>query len=166
MRETLFNWLAPVIEGARCLDPFAGSGALGLEAASRGAGEVVLIERSGAVCRQLRANVAALGATGVRVVHADALGWLGKAGQEAADRPFDLVFLDPPFADGLIAPACGLLARGGWIGPGTRIYLERSADEDLPLLPPDWGLIRERSAGQVRFALALVQPSSCSIRGQ
>lgn len=159
MRETLFNWLAPVIEGARCLDPFAGTGALGLEAASRGAASVVLIERSEPVARQLRANLAVLAATGVQVVQADALRWLADAERRAALGSFDLVFLDPPFAAGLLAPACDLLARYGWLLPGARVYLETALADGLPPLPSGWEVARERTAGQVRFALALVKPT-------
>ena len=159
VRETLFNWLAPVIEGARCLDLFAGSGALGLEAASRGAAWVVLIEQAEAVARQLRSNVEVLGAGDrVRVVRADALSWLAQTGSGAAGGPFDLVFLDPPFAAGLLAPACDLLERTGWLAPGARVYLETGARSSLPPLPDGWVLTRERTAGQVRFVLALAHP--------
>ncbi len=152
VRETLFNWLAPVLPGARCLDLFAGSGALGLEAASRGAGAVVLVERSDPVVRQLRSNVLTLGVEHVQVVRADALDWL-----EGEPSPFHIVFLDPPFADGQLAPACERLARPGWLAPGARIYLETAARTGLPPLPPGWELLRERTAGQVRFALAVAQ---------
>ncbi len=159
MRETLFNWLAPVAEGARCLDPFAGSGALGLEAASRGAARVVLIEQSGAVARQLQSNVESLGVGDVaRVVRADALTWLAETDSAAAGGPFDLVFLDPPFALGLLAPACNLLDRAGWLAPGARVYLETEARSNFPPLPVGWVLIRERTAGQVRYGLALAHP--------
>ena len=151
VRETLFNWLAPVLPGARCLDLFAGSGALGLEAQSRGAGAVVLVERNAGVVRQLQANVHILGATEVRVIEADALAWLA-----GTPSPFNLVFLDPPFADGLLAPACTLLASRGWLAPGARVYLETGDRAGFPPLPDGWDLIREQTAGQVRYGLALV----------
>jgi 16S rRNA (guanine966-N2)-methyltransferase len=151
-RETLFNWLAPLIEGSRCLDCFAGSGALGLEAASRGAAEVLLLERSRAVCRQLEANVAALDTDAVRVVSADALAWL----RTGPPRAFDIVFIDPPFAAGLLGPACDLLARRGWVGDGSRVYLEAAAQEGFPPLPARWDLTREKLAGGVRYGLAEV----------
>ena len=153
VRETLFNWLTPVLPGARCLDLFAGSGALGLEAASRGAGEVVLVEHNAAVARQLSANVQTLAATGVQVIVADALTWL--AGDP---QPFDLVFLDPPFADGLLVPACALLAARGWLVPSARVYLEGADRVGFPPLPDGWELVRECKAGQVRFGLVLVAP--------
>ncbi|WP_295389648.1 16S rRNA (guanine(966)-N(2))-methyltransferase RsmD [uncultured Thiodictyon sp.] len=154
VRETLFNWLAPVMPGARCLDLFAGSGALGLEADSRGAGAVVLVERNAAVARQLRANIDTLGAEGVTVIQADALAWLA-----GPPSPFNLVFLDPPFTDSLLAPACVLLASQGWLAPGARVYLETGDRSGFPTLPHGWELIREQTAGQVRYGLVLVNLS-------
>jgi 16S rRNA (guanine966-N2)-methyltransferase len=151
VRETLFNWLAPVIAGARCLDAFAGSGALGFEAVSRGAGEVVLIEKSGAVARQLEANARRLGAEETHILCADALGWL-----EGSGPPFDIVLLDPPFAEALWAPAIERLARRGWLKPGSRVYLEAPVRIGFPDLPPGWDLVRDKTAGQVRFGLVIV----------
>ncbi len=150
VRETLFNWLAPVIQGARCLDAFAGSGALGFEAASRGAGEVVLIERSPLVARQLQANAQTLGVAEMRIRQADTLQWLAAAGQ-----PFDIVFLDPPFADDLLEPAIAHLAGNGWLAPGARVYLETAHQSGFPPLPENWELIRDKTAGQVRYGLAV-----------
>ena len=159
VRETLFNWLAPVIEGARCLDAFAGSGALGLEALSRGAAHVTLIEQAQPVVRQLQLNAERLGATDrVRVVQADALAWLAASHPDGAGGPFDLVFVDPPFDLGLLPGACALLDGGDWLAPAARVYLETAAQGDLPPLPAGWTLTRERTAGQVRFALALADP--------
>jgi len=152
VRETLFNWLAPIMPGARCLDCFAGSGALGLEAASRGAGEVVMLELAAPVVRQLLANAQTLGAPQVQVIQADALRWLERPGQ-----PFDIVFLDPPFDARLLAPACTLLAANGWVQDGSRIYLEAPAHPGLPTLPPGWRVLREQRAGAVAFGLALVE---------
>ena len=157
VRETLFNWLMPVLPGARCLDLFAGSGALGLEAASRGAGEVVLVERNALVARQLLLNVQTLAEPGVQVIQADALAWLARD-----PSPFDLVFLDPPFAEALLAPACALLAARGWLAPGARVYLETAERAGFPPLPAGWDLVRERTAGQVRFGLVLVAHAVCT----
>lgn len=162
VRETLFNWLAPVIEGARCLDLFAGTGALGLEALSRGASSVVLIERSELAARQLGHNIQGLGATGAQVIQGDALGWLDNVPRAAASGPFDVVFLDPPYTAGLLGPACKLLARQGLLKQGARIYLETALDTGFPPLPEGWELIRDRTAGQVRFALALAGPPQTS----
>jgi 16S rRNA (guanine966-N2)-methyltransferase len=152
VRETLFNWLAPIMPGARCLDCFAGSGALGLEAASRGASEIIMLELAEPVVRQLLTNARTLRADQVQVVRADALRWL-----EGPGRPFDIVFLDPPFAAGLLAPACALLAGHGWVYEGTRIYLETQARPGLPPLPQGWRLVREQRAGQVAYGLAVVE---------
>lgn len=149
VRETLFNWLSPVIEGARCVDLFAGSGALGFEAVSRGAAEVVMVERVEAVTRVLRAHAGALGTGRVTVVHADALRWLAAEG-----RPFDIAFLDPPFADDLLARSFGLLATGRWLSPGARVYLEAPVSTGFPTLPSDWHLVRDKRAGRVRYGLA------------
>ena len=151
VRETLFNWLAPVIPGARCLDAFAGSGALGFEAVSRGAGEVVLIEQSGAVARQLEENARRLGAEETRILRGDAIRWL-----EGSGPPFDIVFLDPPFAEVLWAPAIERLAHRGWLKPGSRVYLEAPAHSEFPDLPAGWDLVRDKTAGQVHYGLVLV----------
>jgi 16S rRNA (guanine966-N2)-methyltransferase len=149
VRETLFNWLAPIIEGARCLDPFAGSGALGIEALSRGAAEVVMLERSDAVARVLRDNIRDLGERRGSVVRADARHWLKRPG-----RAFDIVFLDPPFAEDLLIPSCHLLAQHGWLAPGARVYLEAPASSGIAALPVGWRLAKAGRAGQVSFALA------------
>lgn len=147
VRETLFNWLAPVIEGARCLDLFAGTGALGIEARSRGAAECVFVESDREQARQLGATVARLKLDSVSVVHADALGWLTQAA-----RPFDLVFLDPPFAGNLWAEAARRLEANGWLAANAWIHVE-TPQGVRPDLPADWGLHREGRAGEVRFAL-------------
>jgi 16S rRNA (guanine966-N2)-methyltransferase len=150
VRETLFNWLAPLIEGARCLDLFAGSGALGIEALSRGAAEVVFVERQPLAVRQLRQNLAQLGQASAQVIQADALVWLG--GQS---RPFDVVFLDPPFDANRLVPVCAALERGGWLADGARIYLEAARDVRTLELPENWQLTREKTAGQVSYRLAV-----------
>jgi 16S rRNA (guanine966-N2)-methyltransferase len=150
VRETLFNWLAPVIAGARCLDAFAGSGALGFEAISRGAAEVVMIERAAVAARQLQANARLLGAEGIHIHQADTLEWLDRSG-----RPFDIVFLDPPFAEGLLAPAIARLDSNGWLAAGARLYLEAPLQTGFPALPAGWELIRDKMAGQVRYGLAI-----------
>jgi 16S rRNA (guanine966-N2)-methyltransferase len=147
VRETLFNWLAPVIRGARCLDLFAGSGALGLEAASRGAGWCVLIERDVRAVRVLREQVARLGAQQVQVIEADALDWL-----TAGAQPFDIVFLDPPFHSGLLPDCVRQLECGGWLAPAAWIYLEAEPAVQLAL-PDNWEMYRERRAGQVSYRL-------------
>jgi 16S rRNA (guanine966-N2)-methyltransferase len=149
VRETLFNWLQPVIVNARCLDLFAGSGALGLEAASRGAREVVMVDDTPRVVRQLEANRDLLGLSRVQVIKADALIWL-----EQNPHPFDLVFVDPPFAAGLLGEVCMKLETRGWLTADALIYLEDDAGRDYGVLPANWQWYRQQQAGQVRFGLA------------
>lgn len=149
VRETLFNWVAPWVEGSRCLDCFAGSGALGLEAASRGAREVVMLERSAPAVRGLKASVAALSAAQVAVCRADALEWLATT----PVRPFDLCFVDPPFASELLAPTLARLVGRGWITSDGMIYVESAKDEPLPARPEGWEWFRSKVAGQVRYGL-------------
>jgi 16S rRNA (guanine966-N2)-methyltransferase len=159
VRETVFNWLQADVAGARCLDLFAGSGVLGMEAASRGAREVVLVEQSRAVARALRAAVASLGVAGrVKVVEADALAWLSTE----RPAPFDIVFLDPPFASALLAPAIQTLEDGGWLADGALIYLERSQAAGEWPLPAAWHLLRDKRAGEVAYALARREPHAPS----
>ncbi len=152
VRETLFNWLAPLIPGARCLDLFAGSGALGIEALSRGAAEVVFVERDLAVAAALRENLLRLGEAAPRVERADALAWLERGARSTL--PFDLVWLDPPFAEQWLNPVCAALESNGWLLPGARIYLECRVGESL-CLPVNWRLIRDKTAGQVAYRLAI-----------
>lgn len=149
VRETLFNWLAPLITSAHCLDLFAGSGALGFEAASRGAARVVLVEKVLKVARQLRENARMLDAQQVEVIHNDARHWLG--GQP---KPFDLVFLDPPFGEDLLGPCCVALDHGGWLSAGARVYLEASVSKGFAVLPEGWSLTHCKQAGQVLYGLA------------
>jgi 16S rRNA (guanine966-N2)-methyltransferase len=160
VRETLFNWLQPVIVGSRCLDLFAGSGALGFEAASRGAGEVIMVERSERVAGLLWANTRTLGASQVRVYMADALRWL-----TGSARTFDIIFLDPPFDQDLLGPSCALLGAGGWLAPAAHIYLETPADRALPALPTGWRLLHDKKAGQVRYALACFHDEDALLEG-
>jgi 16S rRNA (guanine966-N2)-methyltransferase len=153
VRETLFNWLQPVIVGSRCLDLYAGSGALGLEALSRGANEVVFVDVDAAVTRHLTDTLARLGCTRGRVVRADARRMLDSAA-ERASGPFDVVFLDPPFAEPVLAAICDLLDRDGWLATGAHIYLEAPAAAGDPQLPADWTLLRSKRAGEVGYHLA------------
>ena len=149
VRETLFNWLQPMLPGGRCLDLFAGSGALGLEAASRGAGAVLMLDQASVVIKQLRQHVADLGLEQVRIEQADALSWLLQEGEE----PFDIVFLDPPFGSDLLGECCRLLEAGHWLKPDARVYIEMDVLESLPELPKSWAVLREKKAGQVAYYL-------------
>jgi len=155
VRETLFNWLGQDLSGWRVLDAFAGSGALGFEAASRGAEEVWLLERAPALVRHLQATQARLKATQVRVQQAEAVSWMRQPAQ--AGR-FDLVFLDPPFDEDLFWPA--LAAAASCVPEGGWIYLEAPQDwQALPGAAAHGGLIarlhphRHGQAGAVHFHL-------------
>ncbi len=145
VRETLFNWLAPALPGAVVLDLFAGSGALGLEALSRGAERAVFVERAAPAVRALADNLRLLGAENRgRVVRGDALAYLRRS-----PSPHQLIFLDPPYRKKLLEPACELLERRGWLAPGAWVYLESAADEPPPVVPSVWRLHRHTHAGQV-----------------
>ncbi|MEJ2612104.1 MAG: 16S rRNA (guanine(966)-N(2))-methyltransferase RsmD [Candidatus Thiodiazotropha sp.] len=148
IRETLFNWLQPAISGARCLDLFAGSGSLGIEAASRGARKVVMLDTASAVVRQLDENRQLLKLDQVSIIRADALQWL-----EQDPTPFDVVFIDPPFSANLLGPLCQKLSQG-WLADEARIYLEDEVSRELPSLPQGWQLLQDKVAGQVRYGLA------------
>ncbi len=148
VRETLFNWLMPVIDGARCLDLFAGSGVLGIEALSRGARSAVLVDKDATVLDALDENLEQLDTGAAELVEADA--WQYLKGDAQA---FDIVFLDPPYAQKGLGELCTLLGRG-WLAPGARIYLEWRRSGARPVLPEDWQLLREKMAGQVQYALA------------
>jgi 16S rRNA (guanine966-N2)-methyltransferase len=142
VRETLFNWLGQRLDGLRCLDLFAGSGALGFEAASRGAAEVVMVERDARVVKRLRDQAARLGAAQVRIVAADGLAFLtGECGR------FDLILLDPPFASGLLAPALDRAATR--LAAGGKIYAEFGDRPDFS----GWRVLREGRAGQSHYCL-------------
>lgn len=143
VRETLFNWLGQDLPGWTCLDLFAGSGALGFEAASRGAGRVVMIEREAQAVRALEQNRTLLGANQAEILRADALAWL--AGNR---ETFDLVFVDPPFDSGLAAPVLAALAAH--VRPGGHAYVEQATHVAAP---PGFVLHRSGRAGRAHFAL-------------
>jgi 16S rRNA (guanine966-N2)-methyltransferase len=151
-RETLFNWLQPCIYGAHCADLFAGTGALGLEAASRGAAEVTLVESTPPAMQALRGALAGLGGAAgarVRLEQTDALLWL-------ATRPpcsLDLVFIDPPFDSGLQTGALELLARRDLLRPGGVVYVESARSAPPPHPGPGWELARDKVLGEVRMVL-------------
>jgi 16S rRNA (guanine966-N2)-methyltransferase len=151
VRETLFNWLAPVITDSRCLDLFTGSGALGLEALSRGASKVVFIDQSPIVVRHIQAQLQQLSVRNAIVKKENALAYLS----HPPSKPFDIIFLDPPFNQNLIQPCCEFLEKKIWLYPSAYIYLETEAELDLSLLlPENWELLRSKKAGQVGYHLA------------
>jgi len=148
VRETVFNWLQNHIVGARCLDLFAGSGALGFEALSRGASHVTFVDRETTIERYLKETLLRL--QGVGDVHrADALQWLLRTPQ-----PFDVVFLDPPFDAGVLSDTCKQLEARGWLAAGALIYMECPAQLGTPQLPSLWSLVKSKTTGQVGYHLA------------
>jgi 16S rRNA (guanine966-N2)-methyltransferase len=153
VRETLFNWLGPRIVGARCLDLFAGSGALGLESCSRGASTVVFVEQHAAIARALGALITEWNVQGAEVTRADAFSYL-----RGTPQRFDIVFLDPPFAAGLLAPAAAQLEERGWLAPNALIYLECAAREARPALPAAWQELKAKQAGEVGYHLYARNP--------
>lgn len=156
VRQTLFDWLSPRIAGAVCLDLFAGSGALGLEALSRGARKVRFVEQGAAQCRDLREALRVLGTAhdDAQVDHAEALDWVERAAS-AAER-YEIVFLDPPYAAGLLAPA--LQALVPLLRADNRVYLEWPGAA-APDLPPGYARVRDKQAGGVSFCLVSYTPS-------
>lgn len=150
VRETLFNWLAPHIHGARCLDLYAGTGALGLEALSRGAASTVFVERDAVAEQQLRKNIAVLGAESAKIVSSGALEFL----RDAAPTPFNIVFLDPPYAGNLLGETCRLLVERRQLADDALVYLEDERSRGEPDLPRGWKLVRNKTTGNVRYMLA------------
>jgi 16S rRNA (guanine966-N2)-methyltransferase len=150
VRETLFNWLQPRIVDARVLDLFAGSGALGIEALSRGAGHVTFVERDRRAAGAIDTLLKEWQEPAASVAVADALTWL-KTPRVGA--PFDIVFLDPPFDAAVLATAAEGLAAHGWLAPDARIYVELRARDPLPALPPGWREQRSGRAGEVGYHL-------------
>lgn len=148
VRETLFNWLAPYMADARCLDCFAGSGALGLEALSRYASHATLLEMNKIVARQLQTNLATLKALHGEVVNTDTLSWLAAAGQA-----YDIAFIDPPFRKGILDKVLTLLENQGWLADEALIYVESEVEGGAPNVPSRWALHREKIAGQVAYRL-------------
>jgi len=152
VRETLFNWLAPFVHGARCADLFAGSGALGLEALSRGAAYCDFVDSSERALRRIESHLGMLDARASGQCHAmSALQFL-----QIAEPGYDIVFVDPPFDSDLLAPACTLLAGRRLLNEGALVYTESAAGDGAPLVQPGWTLHREKRAGGVGFRLFIV----------
>jgi 16S rRNA (guanine966-N2)-methyltransferase len=156
VRETLFNWLASRVPGARCLDLFAGSGALGLEALSRGAAHVTFVERDAAAAHEICARLTEWGSQAASVEHTDARRFL----QRTPPAPFDIVFLDPPFASTLLDETAARLEQGGWLADRALIYIERPSEPAAkapaaaaPGLPAGWVPLKAKRAGEVGYHL-------------
>jgi 16S rRNA (guanine966-N2)-methyltransferase len=152
VRETLFNWLQHSIVNTRCLDLFAGSGALGLEALSRGAKSLVFVEQAQMAARGLQVELGRLGGTSkARVVEMGAARFLRTPGE-----PFDVVFLDPPFGRDALAEFIPMIDAGDWVKTGGLVYLENERAAGAPGLPTHWELLKSKSAGEVGYHLARV----------
>jgi 16S rRNA (guanine966-N2)-methyltransferase len=149
IRETLFNWLAPHIAGARCADLFAGSGALGLEALSRGAGHCDFVDTSNAALHQIKVHLNTLGAQGDGTCHHLA----AQKFVQQAQAPYDIVFIDPPFGLQLVAPVSAALAQAGMLAVDSLIYIETAAAEPALDLPSGWSVHREKVTGGVAYRL-------------
>lgn len=151
VRETLFNWLQPRIAGARVLDLFAGSGALGLEALSRGAAHVTFVERDRSAAAAIRALIEDWHEPAATVECADALDFLSRTA--ADDTRFDVVFLDPPYDSALLSQGAELLDRNAWLAADARVYVERPARVAMTALPATWRELRSGRAGEVGYHL-------------
>lgn len=161
VRETVFNWLQAIVPGSRCLDLFAGSGALGLEALSRGAIQTVFVDQDAVVTRCLQEHLHTLhvpnqenkasAVASAWVIQADVLAYL-----QGTPRVFDVVFTDPPYQHyDVLQRCCAHLEARGWLAPQAYIYLETESSREVPPLPPNWTVIRSKKAGQVGYHLVL-----------
>ncbi len=155
VRETLFNWLAPVISKARCLDLYCGSGALGFEALSRGARSVTFVDNAPQVIAQLTNNAGLLGCTDAQIIHADALDWLNLQSEDVMSG-YDIVFLDPPFRKNLLFDVCKRIEEKQLIKPQGYVYLEAERNHRLKL-PENWSVHRHKKAGKIDFYLCATQ---------
>lgn len=151
MRETLFNWLAPYIQGARVLDAFAGTGVLSLEALSRGASEALLIEKSKTAVEQINQSCSALKAK-AEILHQDAISFF-QSEQSNNFQPFDIVFLDPPFADSLLQKSVDQLVLSKLLAPRALIYLEQARSQPKISIPTGWTLYKDKTQGEVSCQL-------------
>ncbi|MDX3773227.1 16S rRNA (guanine(966)-N(2))-methyltransferase RsmD [Chromatiaceae bacterium AAb-1] len=151
VKETLFNWLMQDVTDSTVLDCFAGSGALGFEALSRYASHATLIERDTTLSRLLSQNLQQLKCDNATVVNQDCLRYL----QQPASRQYNLVFIDPPFRQGLAQPCCQALEQYGWLAEPALIYLETEKELPLTAIPANWQLLKEKIAGQLAYRLWL-----------
>lgn len=150
VKETVFNWLMTDIADSRCLDCFAGSGSLGIEALSRRAQAVTFLEKFANAAVQLKKNLLALKTEKGTVIQTDSLQFLA---QKNGGEPFDIVFVDPPFHQGFVPQVLAHLAQNGWLAENALIYVE-TEKHHMPLaLPENWQIIKEKPAGQVMSRL-------------
>lgn len=152
IRETLFNWLQPYLPGSVCIDLFSGSGALGFEAASRGADSVDMVELNAEAYKQLQANKSILAAEQCRLSRQSAQQFLMQA-----SISYDIVFLDPPFQANLWFEIADLLMQNSLLHTGSLIYMECGKNQDMTALPAAWHLLKDKHAGEVRYCLFVIQ---------
>jgi len=150
IRETVFNWLQFELANSVCLDCFAGSGAMGFEAASRGAASVVMLDNNRATVANLKANIGLLVANTVQLEMVDTLRWLQQT--KAKQQAFDIVFIDPPYQSDLLEKTCEQLEKGEWLRAQTKIYLEHAVNDKINT-PPSWTCLKSKQAGQVAYKL-------------
>ncbi len=160
IRETVFNWLQHEIAGSHCLDCFAGSGAMGFEALSRGAETVVLLDNHPRTITNLKSNAATLSSgdsrsEAIRIEKTDTLRWL-KQHRQGEQPVFDVVFIDPPYQAKLLSQTCNLLAQSDLIREQSKIYLEHQLGDSIKL-PEDWQCLKSKVAGQVAYHLYVKQ---------
>jgi len=149
IRETLFNWLAPNIAGASCLDLFSGSGALCFEALSRGAGDCLALEKSPKALAALNENKTLFNTAELTLRRADTVAYL----RNSPDKPFDIVFVDPPFDLNVLTEVCTLLENNHWLAADCQIYCEFSARHNSFAPPPNWRIEKSKAAGGVNYLL-------------
>ncbi len=150
LREMLFNWLQADIHDAHCLDMFAGSGALGLEALSRGATHTTFVDNNPAATHAINTHLSVLNAQPqANVLCTDVIGWLNS---QPVSNPFDIIFMDPPFQQNLWSASMEALARSGCLGPETLVYIENPAQQVLAI-PSTWEVYKEKTTSQLRCAL-------------
>ncbi len=159
VRETLFNWINHWVPAAHCGDFFCGSGALGLEALSRGAKHVTFVDNSKVVIQQMTNNLATLKATNADVIAQNAAVYL----DTATPTPLDIIFLDPPFRKGWLAQIIPLLEKG-WLADRALVYIEMEKEAALPELPSHWALTKEKTAGQLVYRLFEIEKASSKMQ--
>ena len=153
VKETLFNWLMMDVANARCLDCFAGSGSLGIEALSRQAQAVVFLEKFANAAQQLKKNLASLKTDKSTVINTDTLTYLS---QKNSTEPFEIIFIDPPFHHNFVPQVLTLLQQNNWLAENALIYVETEKNHPPLLLAENWQIIKEKSAGMVTSRLIQV----------
>jgi 16S rRNA (guanine966-N2)-methyltransferase len=160
VRETLFNWLQSEVVGANCIDLFAGSGALGFEALSRGASQCLFVDSHRQCIEDIKHNLEQFNASGGYTSLNDALQLLKASPSQFSPRRFDIAFIDPPYATDFALPCCHLLADQEWLSDNAMIYIESASAIEEAQLPEHWRLHRQKKTGQVNYHLAVQQKST------